>query len=154
AVFGQVVACSLKEELVTELAAEGMEDERSFYVRVAIEHRPRTLIDMGDQRALVAAAVLKVISCVDLGPVVVLVLAPPVLDVEHLAEEDGEAFVEPEVAPVPTRDEVAEPLMGELVGDYGRSGSESFPSLGQHRCAEQSGGHPLHAASVVVHHTL
>ena len=72
-------------------------------------------------------------------------------------EEGGEAFVEPDIAPILAGDQVAEPLMGEFVGDElvfvkGELGYElgAFQGLG----SVGSGAGVFHAAGyeIVDHH--
>src|SRR5262249_42180226 len=106
-----------EEERVAELGPEDVEDEAALLVEVAVEEIDRKVVVLADDRADVAARRLaEVRVLILLHAVLVLVAAEALLAVDVL-EVGREAFVEPAVAPVAARDQIAEPLVGELVGD-------------------------------------
>src|ERR1051326_2664293 len=59
----------------------------------------------------------------------------------------GEAFVQPDVAPVFAGDEVAEPLMREFVGDQAFARTDIFGGAGKERIVSQGGATGVFHAS-------
>src|SRR5262249_1553411 len=113
----QISVHALEEERVAEVPAEQVQDARALLVKVTIEDVYRRLVVLAHDRALVAAAGLAEVRLhIALDAVVVLVasLVRLAIDVLH---ERREPLVEPRVRPVPAGDQIAEPLVGELVRD-------------------------------------
>jgi hypothetical protein len=117
AVLDQVVAQARPEAGVAELAPQHVQHPRALLVEVVIEDVDRLVVDPGRDRPPVAVAVLGEVHLeplveLEVGGVAALVVrAPDVLGV------GGERLVEPQLRPPARRDEIAEPLVGQLVGE-------------------------------------
>ncbi len=144
------------EQRVSELAAEHVKDGAALLVEVAIEDVDRRLVVLADDGALVAAVGLAEVRVhVALDAVIVLVAAEVGLAVDVL-HEGGKTLVEPGVRPVTARDEIAKPLMGELVGDEVVGADvERGAVVEQDVLVHRRGGGVLHPAEdEVAHHHL
>ena len=110
AVSGRPIFEQRKEFLVAQTSAQRVQGQRAALVDAVVEHVARPGI--GQQQILRRSAQLLVILA---GQVVgagsAAVLRPQPLRVA------GESLVQPDVAPLPHRDRVAEPLVGQLMGD-------------------------------------
>ena len=115
AVLAHVVMDRLRPAGVAEHRADHVEDERPLLVQMAVEEVDRFVIDVVDDRAAVAVAVF---AHVDLRVAVQLVAelvdAFVALGKQRL-EVRREALVQPAMRPVAARQQVAEPLMRQLV---------------------------------------
>ena len=116
-VLREVGADAAPEDGVAELRAERVQDEAALLVEVTVEEIERRVVVLTDDGAAVAAVRLGHVGveiALEAERVLVaaqLLLAPDVL------EEGREALVQPALVPGAARDVVAEPLVGELVGD-------------------------------------
>src|SRR2546423_9360867 len=117
AMLREIVGERLPERVVSEQVAQHVQHASTLLVEAMIEDVDRLVVQLRRDRAAVAPAVL---SEVQIGPLLDLeirgvaaleMLAPDVFGVGR------EAFIEPAFAPVATRDEIAEPLVRELVAD-------------------------------------
>ena len=117
AMLAEVVSERLVERVVAEHVAQHVQDAAALLVQVVIEDVDRLVVELGRDRAAIAAGVLAEVALrplveLEVGGVAALVmLAPDVLGVGR------EALVEPALAPVAARDQIAEPLVRELVRD-------------------------------------
>src|SRR5215510_228779 len=71
-----------------------------------------------------------------------------------LRKKTRESFIQPKVPPVLARDEIAEPLVSEFVGDNACAHPKSSPLIREGVFAYGRGAHPLHAPAVIVHGSL
>ena len=105
------------EERVAELRAKRVQDETALLVEVAVEEIERRVVVLAHDGPPVAAVSLGHVR-VEIAPEAEGVfVATEVLLAPDVLEEGGEAFVEPALVPGAARDEIAEPLVRELVGD-------------------------------------
>jgi hypothetical protein len=117
AVLGQVVAQAGEEAVVAQLAPHHVQDPPALLVQVMIEDVDRLVVELGGDGPAITPAVLAEVAVQPLieleigGVATLVVLAPQILGVGR------EALVEPALAPVATGDQIAEPLVGQLVGD-------------------------------------
>ena len=115
AVLAEVVRERLVERVVAEHVAQHVQHATALLVEVVIEDVDRLVEQLRRDRAAVAVRVLAEVRLRPLlelevgGIAALVVLAPDVLAVRR------EALVEPALAPVAARDEIAEPLVRELV---------------------------------------
>src|SRR5512139_557044 len=111
----EVVLERAEEHLVSEVVAQHVEDAAALLVEVVIEDVDRLVVELRGDRAAIAARVLaevRLLPVLELevgGVAALVVLAPEVLGVRR------EALVQPALAPVAAGDEIAEPLVRELV---------------------------------------
>src|SRR5439155_9931334 len=105
------------EEVIAEQAPQHVEDDAAFLIEVAVEEVDWGVVDVADDGpAVIRARLAKVAVELVLESVAVLIEAFVVLVPDQL-EGGREAFVEPAMRPVTAGKEVAEPRVGELVGD-------------------------------------
>ncbi len=90
---------------------------RALFVEVAVEQLDRIAIDVAHDRAAVALAVLIEIAADDLEDVALVFIPAAARFHPDRFEIGREAFVEPGLRPIAAGDEIAEPLVRELVRD-------------------------------------
>ena len=153
AVLREVLLDAPKERRIAQLAAQGVQDRAALGVGVAVEHGIGVGIHIGRDGALVAARLIKVAAHVAVYLAVVGMLAPAMLHVERL-KESGKALVEPRLAPVLARHQIAKPLVGQLMGV--EAGHVAKPRAKVRQCSHSQGrGRDiLHPAAKVVHRVL
>ena len=124
-----------------------MEDEAALLVEVAVEEIERRVVVLADDRPPVAAVRLAHVRLEIALEAVVVLVAPEVLLAPDVLEERREPLVEPALVPGAARDEVAEPLVRELVGDeiVGRD-VERGALVEQDVLVHRRGGRVLHPA--------
>ncbi len=106
----------LEERLVADDRTEHVQDEGSLRIAVGVEHVARLVVSIGDDRPDVAGPRLPEVG-VQLVLVIDRALFVPLLVPEvQVVGVGAEAFVHPGVGPAPERNQVAPPLVGELVG--------------------------------------
>jgi hypothetical protein len=146
-VFRQVAAHAGEERVVAELAPQQVQDQRAFFVKVAVEQVDRLGVVAANDRPRIAGVRLRQVRLqIALNAMVVFIAAQAVFALDVL-EVGGETLVQPGVRPVAAGDEVAEPLVGELVGDQVVSGNvERGAGVDQRVLVQGGGGGVLHTA--------
>ena len=106
----------LEERLVAHERTEHVEDAGPFGVGVGIEHVAGLVVTVGDDRPDVARLGLAQVGvelALEVDRALVIALLVAMVEIVRIRPE---AFVEPGVGPAPEGDEVAPPLVGQLVG--------------------------------------
>ena len=145
-VFAGVVRDRAPERGVAQLVPQHVQDAPAFFVEVRVEQVDRLVVLSADDRTLVAPRLVQVAVGVDeqleVGLVAALgVLAPDVLEVGR------EPFVQPGLGPLAAGEQVAPPLVGELVRHQAVDVViERGALVEQHQVGQRRRGGVLHAA--------
>ncbi len=144
-VLGAVAVDRAPEDVVAEPAPEAVEDPRSLGVGAAVEDGLGVGVAVVHHGAALAAVVGRAARL--LVHVVLELVGAVLLLVPERLEVGGEPLVEPDVRPVAAREEVAPPLMGELVRDEAvRVVVEVCALVVERPLVQRGGGDVLHAA--------
>src|SRR5438552_2438053 len=117
AVCARVVADGLPEDRIAEKAAQHVQDYAALFVEVTVKEVDLRVVNVANDGPSIATAGFAEVAVDLVEQRVPIVVEAFVVLVPDELEEGREALVQPAVRPVAAREEIAEPLMSELVGD-------------------------------------
>ena len=145
-VFAGVVRDRAPERGVTQLVAQHVDDAAAFFVQVGVEQVDRLVVLPADDRPLVAPGLVQVAVGVDEQLQVGLV-APLGVFAPDIFEVGREPLVQPRLGPLAAGEQVAPPLVGELVRHQAfHVVIDRGALVEQHQVGQRRRGGVLHAA--------
>jgi len=132
------VECSPKE-LVAQFEPQLMQNAAALGIGMGVEHDVGVVVAVVDDRAA-DRFVLGKVATGFVAPLPCRLIPPQILLGPQCGEIGGEAFIEPQFAPILAGDDVAPPLMRELVGDQVVAGNVQVRLVVVQRAEIERGG--------------